>query len=112
MILQRATRKILEHEVIYRIPVAFLYPEQYEKIRTRIRNKETELDLDKFLLTFLSTSISPQWSGLRLDLVCTENSLDLSPNVNSMHGNDQFLEDTVDNSCARQSVPRAYRQNQ
>jgi transcriptional regulator with XRE-family HTH domain len=37
--LQRA----LELEIVYRVPVAFLFPEQYEAARTRLRNKENEL---------------------------------------------------------------------
>lgn len=37
--------RALALEIVYRVPVAFLFPELYESIRERIRNKESQLRL-------------------------------------------------------------------
>jgi len=40
---QPSLERALGLEIVYRVPVAFLFPEQYEEIRARIRDKESRM---------------------------------------------------------------------
>ena len=40
---QPPLRRALALEIVYRVPVAFLFPELYEEIRTDIRKKESQV---------------------------------------------------------------------
>lgn len=39
--------RALALEIVYRVPVAFLFPEHYESMRTELRNTESQLQLVK-----------------------------------------------------------------